>query len=70
MIARPRPWAAALYVVVALVLPFVAPAYALTLAVMGLNLFWAKRLLSRSRQAARHRLAIEAETRFAEEAST
>ena len=48
---------------------FVWPAYALTLAVMGLNVFWAKRLLSRSHQAARHRLAIEAETRFAEEAS-
>ncbi len=49
---------------------FVWPSYALTLAVMGLNVFWAKRLLARSRQVARRRLAIQEESRLAAEAST
>jgi heme exporter protein CcmD len=38
--------------------PYVWPAYAITLAVMALNIVWARRLLTRSRQEALHRLAI------------
>jgi heme exporter protein CcmD len=38
--------------------PFVWPAYAVTLAVIVLNIVWALRLLRRSRQEALHRLAI------------
>jgi len=37
---------------------YVWPAYAVTLAVMALNVLWARRLLARSRQEARRRLAI------------
>jgi len=35
---------------------FVWPAYAITFAVVGLNVFWARRALSRARAAARRRL--------------
>jgi heme exporter protein CcmD len=49
---------------------FVWPSYALTLAVMGLNVFWAKRLIARSHQVARRRLAIQEESRLAADAST
>ena len=49
---------------------FVWPSYALTLAVMGLNVFWARRLLAHSRQIAQRRLAIQEESRLAAEAST
>lgn len=45
--------------------PFVWPAYAVTFAVMGLNIYWAKRLLRRSYEAARRRLAVQEETRLA-----
>ena len=38
--------------------PFVWPAYAVTLAVIALNIVWALRLLKRSRKEALHRLAI------------
>lgn len=38
--------------------PFVWPAYAVTLAVMALNIVWARRLLRRSRKEALRRLAI------------
>lgn len=48
---------------------FVWPAYAVTLAVMGLNIFWAKRLLARSHRAARRRIAVQEESRLAGEAS-
>jgi heme exporter protein D len=37
---------------------YVWPAYAVTLAVMILNIVWAQRLLKRSRKQALHRLAI------------
>lgn len=37
---------------------YVWPAYAVTLAVMALNIIWARRLLKRSRKEALHRLAI------------
>jgi heme exporter protein CcmD len=37
---------------------YVWPAYAVTLAVMALNIVWARRLLKRSREEAMHRLAI------------
>ncbi len=37
---------------------YVWPAYAVTLAVMALNIVWARRLLKRSRKEALHRLAI------------
>lgn len=43
--------------------PFVWPAYAATFTVMGLNIYWAKRLLRRSHQAARRRIAVQEETR-------
>jgi heme exporter protein CcmD len=36
---------------------FVWPAYAVTLAVVGLNILWAHRALARSRAEARRRLA-------------
>ena len=49
---------------------FVWPSYALTLAVMGLNVLWAKRLIARSHQVARRRLAIQEGSRLAAEAST
>jgi heme exporter protein CcmD len=38
--------------------PYVWPAYAVTLAVMVLNIVWARRLLQRSRKEALRRLAI------------
>ena len=37
---------------------YVWPAYAVTLAVMALNIIWARRLLKRSRKEALHRLVI------------
>lgn len=37
---------------------YVWPAYAVTLAVMALNVLWARRLLKRSRKEALRRLAI------------
>ena len=37
---------------------YVWPAYAVTLAVMALNIVWARRVLKRSRKEALHRLAI------------
>ena len=37
---------------------YVWPAYAVTLAVMALNIVWARRLLERSRREALRRLAI------------
>ena len=37
---------------------YVWPAYAVTLTVMALNIVWARRLLTRSRKEALHRLAI------------
>ena len=45
--------------------PFVWPAYAVTFTVMGLNIYWAKRLLRRARQAARRRIAVQEETHLA-----
>jgi heme exporter protein CcmD len=43
--------------------PFVWPAYALTLAVMGLNVLWARQLLKRSRKEAKRRLTMRTEAR-------
>jgi heme exporter protein CcmD len=40
---------------------FVWPAYAVTLAVVFLNIFWARRALARSRQEARRRLQMPGE---------
>lgn len=37
---------------------YVWPAYAVTLAVMALNIVWARRLLKRSRKEALHKIAI------------
>ena len=37
---------------------YVWPSYAVTLAVIVLNIIWARRLLKRSRKEALHRLAI------------
>lgn len=37
---------------------YVWPAYAVTLAVIALNIVWARRLLERSRKEALHRLTI------------
>ena len=42
---------------------FVWPAYAVTLAVMILNIMWARRALARSREEARRRLHMQRETR-------
>ena len=42
---------------------FVWPAYAVTLAVMILNIVWARRALARSREEARRRLHMQRETR-------
>jgi heme exporter protein CcmD len=39
--------------------PFVWPAYAVTFIVIGLNIYWAKRLLARARQAARRRVEVQ-----------
>ena len=50
--------------------PFVWPAYALTLAIMGLNIYWAKRLLRRSQQIAQRPLAIQEESSLAAEPTT
>jgi heme exporter protein CcmD len=38
---------------------YVWPAYAVTLAVVVLNIFWARRALARSRTAARRRLELQ-----------
>ena len=40
---------------------FVWPAYAVTLAVVALNIYWARRQLAQARAAARGRLAAQAE---------
>jgi heme exporter protein D len=40
---------------------YVWPSYVLTLAVVVLNIVWAKRLLARSREEARRRLAMRVE---------
>jgi heme exporter protein D len=40
---------------------YVWPSYALTLIVVVLNIVWARRLLARSREEARRRLAMRAE---------
>jgi len=48
---------------------FVWPAYAVTLTVMGLNIYWAKRLIARSHQAVRRRIAVQEESRLAGEPS-
>lgn len=40
---------------------FVWPAYAVTFAVVFLNVFWARRALARSRQEARRRLQMQGE---------
>ena len=40
---------------------FVWPAYAVTLAVVVLNIFWARRSLDRSRREARRRLQMQGE---------
>ncbi len=40
---------------------FVWPAYAITLAVVFLNVFWARRALARSRAEARRRLQMQGE---------
>jgi heme exporter protein CcmD len=42
---------------------FVWPAYAVTLAVVLLNIFWAYRALERSRNEARRRLQVQGERR-------
>jgi heme exporter protein D len=42
---------------------FVWPAYALTFAVVLLNIFWARRALRRAREETRRRLAGEGEER-------
>jgi heme exporter protein CcmD len=38
---------------------YVWPAYALTLAIVGLNIIWARRVLAQARAAARRRLAAQ-----------
>ena len=43
--------------------PYVWPAYAVTLAVIVLNVFWARRALARSREEARRRLQMHGEAR-------
>jgi heme exporter protein CcmD len=40
---------------------FVWPSYAVTLGVIALNVFWARRLLAQARTAARRRLAAQDE---------
>jgi heme exporter protein CcmD len=40
---------------------YVWPSYGLTFAIIGLNIFWARRLLARSRAEARRRLAARRE---------
>lgn len=40
---------------------YVWPSYALTLATIILNIYWARRLLARSREEARRRLAMRGE---------
>lgn len=40
---------------------FLWPAYAVTFAVIGLNIYWARRALARSRALARRRLATRSE---------
>jgi heme exporter protein CcmD len=42
---------------------FVWPSYAITFAVIGLNVYWARRALARARVAARRRLATQGEPR-------
>ncbi|MFZ0008675.1 MAG: heme exporter protein CcmD [Steroidobacteraceae bacterium] len=38
---------------------YVWPAYAVTLAIVGLNIIWARRLLAQARAAARRRLGAQ-----------
>ena len=40
---------------------YVWPSYGLTLVIIALNIVWAKRLLARSREEARRRLAMRGE---------
>ena len=40
---------------------YVWPSYGLTLVIIALNVFWARRLLVRSREEARRRLAMRGE---------
>lgn len=40
---------------------YVWPSYALTLAVVALNVLWARRALARSREQAKRRIAIQEE---------
>jgi heme exporter protein CcmD len=42
---------------------FVWPSYVITFAVIGLNVYWARRALARARVAARRRLATQGESR-------
>jgi heme exporter protein D len=42
---------------------FVWPSYVVTFAVIGLNVYWARRALERARVAARRRLATQGEPR-------
>ncbi len=42
--------------------PWVWPSYAVTLVVMGLNVYWAKRLLSRAQRTALRRLQMQEES--------
>jgi len=42
---------------------FVWPAYAVTFAIIALNVYWARRALERARVAARRRLAAQGEPR-------
>ena len=42
---------------------FVWPAYAVTLAVIALNIVWARRALARAREEARRRLQMQREAR-------
>ena len=40
---------------------YVWPAYAVTLGLMALNIWWARRALAQARQAARRRIAMRSE---------
>jgi heme exporter protein CcmD len=42
---------------------FVWPSYAITLGIMALNIWWARRALAQARQAARRRIAMRGEDR-------
>lgn len=42
--------------------PWVWPSFAVTLAVMGLNIYWARRLLARAQRTALRRLQMQEES--------